>query len=176
MRKSLFLTLIVLICLNLVYLGVSTVNKATAIVEADSLDNLAMLESDLTPTELRHLEEAYQEMETEFRRFKLEDGEIPQTWAEISLERELDDILIDNPAHIVSLSHKRQYIVIYIHGWMTDGSDISCQLAADIFHQITSLDLTLKVIGEFVPSVINPMNKTWTEYLSTHRDDPRFDT
>ena len=168
MKKSLFLVFVILACLNFIYFGIQAVNKTIAVVQADGFDNLELQDQPLTPTELKDLEKGYREMARESRSFELENGDIPQTWAEIKLERDLDDILENKPARIISLNYPRKYIIIHISGWMTEGTDTACEMAVEIFHAITGLGLTLEVHGEFVPSAVNPMDHRWTTYLIDH--------
>ena len=163
--KSAFLIFTILACLNFIYISIQAVNMATATAQADGFDELELIDQPLTPEEIRTLDEGYRQMAIEHHRFLVEDGDLPQTPAEVELEIALDRILGENPVRILILDHPRKYIVLETSGWMVDGSDICCEKTADIFHQICMLGLTLRVVGEFVPSRINPMTSVWTTYL-----------
>jgi len=152
-NKSLFLTLIILISLNAVYFGIQNIDKATAIVQADSFDDLALINEQPTPQELLDLEEAYQQ--------RLELITNSPNQIRLKLDRAIDGY----PAKIVSVNYSRMYVVVDIWGWMTEGTDSSCEMASKMFHNITSLGFTLEVQGEFVPSRENPMDVAWTQYL-----------
>ena len=160
MKKSLFLVIVILACLNFIYFGIQVVDKTMAVVQADGFDDLELVDQPITPAEIRILDEAYQQL--------MPEDEPEQTPAEIRLEIALDRILDNHPVRIVSLHHPRKYIVIHISGWMVEGTDIACEMAADVFHEITGLGLTLEVRGEFVPSAVNPMDHRWTTYLIDH--------
>ena len=83
------------------------------------------------------------------------------------------DALWGNPASLLSLERTGDsgeasgwYAVIEIGGWMTDGTDICCQKAAEVFHAVCSIPgVVLEVRGDFVPSAVNPMDVRWTGYI-----------
>ena len=157
--KTLLLVFTILACLNFIYFGIQAVDKATAVVQADGFDDLELQDQPLTASETRLLDETYQQL--------MPEDEPEQTPSEIRLEIALDRILDNHPVRIVSLHHPRKYIIINISGWMTEGTDTACEMAAEIFHAITGLGLTLEVHGEFVPSRVNPMDNVWTTYLTS---------
>ena len=172
--KSAFLIFTILACLNFIYISIQAVNMATATAQADGFDELELIDQPLTPEEIRTLDEGYRQMAIEHHRFLVEDGDLPQTPAEIELEIALDRILGENPARILTLNHPQKYIIIKTSGWMVNPSDITCEQTAEIFHRICMLGLTLRVIGDFVPSRVNPMDSVWTTYLigNDGRDNP----
>jgi hypothetical protein len=150
--KSLLLIITILACLNFIYFGIQAVDKATAVVQANGFDDLELIDQPLTPTEPKALEEGYRQMRHE--------SQTPK-----QLKILIDRILEEYPAQIVSIDKRNRYVVIEIYDWMTEGTDRSCELAAECFHAITSLDLTLEVQGSFVPSLVNPMDNIWTLHL-----------
>lgn len=153
--KSVVLILVILGCIGFIYYGIQQVN----LVIANDFDNLELVAQPISPEKLRDFERSY------------------QSPSETQLEIQIDKVLNHYPATIISLHHPRKYLVIHIDGWMTEGTDSACEAAAECFHELTGLGLTLEVQGKFVPSVMNPMDRDWTTYLvgetDTHPKDRR---
>jgi len=90
-------------------------------------------------------------------------------WSEgVSLVPEIVDVMSGYPrASIVRYDPIARYLVIQIESPLTGPSDGMCQYTSEMFHKLCSIssDLRLEVLGEFVPSAVNPMTLAWTKEL-----------
>jgi hypothetical protein len=101
----------------------------------------------------------------------VDDNDISDVWTKdftiFHVRQEAIEKLAGYQARFIGYDHTRNMIRIEIYGDLATGSDTACETAVQLFHSLTDniVDAELKVMGDFVPSARNPMDREWTQYL-----------